>query len=290
MQTTRVVSRWLGIIVLAVVWILPALTVLSCGQTDASTDGAGVTTAGLSSCDPLAPHPLPIALRTLVAAGRDATGVIYAVDQGDGGERVFASDGSGALVRQRIAGSGTGPDFYVFNVTDHDPAFVLQIDVPPGGPVRMGVVIGALEDSRTFVIGQQGEELTLVPAEALAGMPVQNLPGNVVVEYTASLPSGEVMVVTRPRDDWSYEDFRLFLGNLGAVAERRVTDVARMLNGGSTYIRFDLDGQQAEAYFPVMLVDGGFAPGPATLTVAGTTTALTRQDGAPAGAQYLCLS
>jgi hypothetical protein len=193
------------------------------------------------------------------------------------------------LVRQRIAGSGSGPDFYVFDVSDHDPAFVLQIDIPAGGTLRMGVLNGTLKDSKTIVIGQQGEELTVLPAGAIAGMPVRNLPGDVVVEYAAALPDGEVMVVTRPRDDWSYTDFRLFLGTMGAVTERKVSNVVRAKDGGSTTITFDLDGTSAVASFPVLFADGGFVPGPATLTAGPNTTSLTLHGGAPAGAAYLCL-
>ena len=242
----------------------------------------------LAGCDPFAPRPLPIALGTVIAAGQDSSGVIFAADQVDSSQRVFVSDASGTLVRQRIAGSGSGPDFYVFDVSDHDPAFVLQIDIPAGGTMRMGVLHGTLKDSKTFVIGQQGEELTVLPAGAIAGMPVRNLPGDVVVEYAAASADGDVMVVTRPRDDWSYTDFRLFLGPMGAVAERKVSNVLRALDGGSTTIAFDLDGTSATASFPVVFADGGFAPGPATLTVGGSTTPLTRQGAQPAGAAYLC--
>ncbi len=253
---------------------------------DAEVDeaGSGVRTA----CDPFAARPLPIVLGTVIAVGESSAGLIYAVDQVDTGQRVFVSDASGTLVRQRIAGSGTGPDFYVFDISDHDPAFVLQIDIPAGGTMRMGVFNGTLTDSKTFVIGQQGEELTVLPAGAVASTPVRNLPGDVVVEYAASLADGDVMVVTRPRDDWSYTDFRLFLGPMGAVAERKVESVARAKDGGSTTITFDLDGSSAVASFPVVFADGGFAPGPATLTVGGTTTSLTRQGAQPAGATYLC--
>jgi hypothetical protein len=210
------------------------------------------------------------------------------VDQVDSSQRVFVSDASGTLVRQRIAGSGSGPDFYVFDVSDHDPAFVLQIDISTGASIRMGVFNGTLKDSKTFVIGQQGEELTVLAAGAVATMPVRNLPGDVVVEYAAALADGDVMVVTRPRDDWSYTDFRLFLGSMGAVAEREVSSVVRARDGGSTTITFDLDGVSAVASFPVVFADGGFAPGPATLTVGGTTTSLTLHGGALAGASYLC--
>jgi hypothetical protein len=281
--------------------MLPIIASVACGGSDTPSgqeDGssnasldAGVDVAGSgvrAACDPFAARPLPIALGTVIAVGEGSASLIYAVDQVDTSQRVFVSDASGTLVRQRIAGSGTGPDFYVFDISDHDPAFVLQIDTPVGGTMRMGVVVGTLKDSKTFVIGQQGEELTVLPAGAIASMPVRNLPGEVVVEYAAALADGDVMVVTRPRDDWSYEDFRLFLGPMGAVAERKVNSVVRALDGGSTTIAFDLDGTSAVASFLVIFADGGFAPGPATLTVGGTTTLLTRQGAQPAGATYLC--
>lgn len=281
--------------------LLPILGGWACGGSDSpsgqeggrattSLDG-GVAEAGagvLTVCDPFAANPLPIALGTIVAVGQSAAGVIYAVDQVGGSQRVFVSNASGTLVRQRIAGSGSGPGFYVFDVSDYDPAFVLQIDMPAGGTVRMGVVNGSLKDSKTFVIGQDGEELTVLAASAIVAMPVLNLPGDAFVEYVAALANGDVMVVTRPIDDWTYADFRLFLGPMGAVAERQMSSVARAKDGGSTTIAFDLDGMPAVARFPVVFADGGFAPGPAMLTVGGTTTSLARQGLPPAGAAYLC--
>jgi hypothetical protein len=278
------------------VLLVPLLTLAACGssQTDAVKGGdGGRQPGGGGICDPFGADPSPIALGTVIAVGQDAAGAIYVVDQVGHEQHVFVSDASGALVRQRIAGSGqeSGDTFdrYVLNVTDHEPPFVLQIDVPSGGAMRMGVVIGALKDSKTFVIGQQGEELTVLPATAIAGMPLVNLPGAIVLEYAASLPDGELLVVTRPRDDWDYTDFRVYLGNADAVTERRLTSATRALDGGSTHIVFDLDGQAADAYFPVVFADGGFAPGPATLTVAGNTRPLVRLDIAPAGAVYVCL-
>jgi hypothetical protein len=288
---------------ISAICLFPILTSLACGglttppeqeagSATASLDaGADVASSGVVvGCDPFAPKPLPIALGTVIAVGQSLAGVIYAVDQLDSSQRVFVSDASGTLVRQRIAGSGSGPDFYVFDVSDHDPAFVLQIDMPAGGTLRMGVVNGTLKDSKTFVIGQQGEELTVLPTGAIAATAVRNLPGEVVVEYVATLSDGDVMVVTRPRDDWSYTDFRLFLGPLGAVAERQVSNVSRMKDGGSTTITFELDGGSAVASFPVVFADGGFASGPATLSLGGNTTPLGRQVAQPAGATYLCFS
>jgi hypothetical protein len=284
-------------------FVLPIIASVACGGSDTPSgqeDGSSNASldAGLdeassgvrSACDPFAARHLPIAIGTVIAVGESSAGLIYAVDQVDSSQRVFVSDASGTLVRQRIAGSGTGPDFFVFDISDHDPAFVLQIDIPVGGTMRMGVFNGTLTDSKTFVIGQQGEELTVLPAEVIASTPVRNLPGDVVVEYAAALADGDIMVVTRPRDDWSYEDFRLFLGPMGAVAERKVGNVVRARDGGSTTITFDLDDSSAVASFPVVFADGGFAPGPATLTVGGNTTSLTRQGAQPAGATYLCSS
>src|ERR1039458_2164202 len=136
---------------ISAICLFPILTSLACGgsdtpsgQEDGSANpsldaGANVASSGVvAGCDPFAPKPLPIALGTVIAVGQSLAGVIYAVDQVDSSQRVFVSDASGTLVRQRIAGSGSGPDFYVFDVSDHDPAFVLQIDTPAGATLRMG--------------------------------------------------------------------------------------------------------------------------------------------------------
>ena len=281
------------------IWLLPVVASLACGGSDTSAvrdDGSSaaspeIEAAGslvLVGCDPFAARPLPITLGTVIAVGQSAAGVIYAVDQHGYEQRVFVSDASGELVRQRIDGAGSGPDFYVFSVGEHDPPFVLQIDTPSGGTMRMGVFSGTLNDRKTFVIGQDGEELTMLPAGSIATSPLRNLPGDVVVEYVAGLPNGDVMVVTRPRDDWSYADSRLFLGPLGALAERKVSDLSRAQDGGSPTITFDLDGSSAVASFPVVFAAGVFAPGPATLTVGADTTSLTRLGARPEGATYLC--
>jgi hypothetical protein len=253
--------------------------------------GADVSGSG-GVCDPFVAIPKPIALAAILGVGRSADGTVYLADQSDGTSRVFVSDASGALVRRRVAGSGSASDAsmteYVFTVTDVPSPFVLEIDVPKSGAVRMGVLPATLTDNKSFVIGQEGEELTVLPSSAVAGMPVRNLPGDVTVEYVATLPDGELMLVTRPTDDWTYSDFRLFLGPTTAVLERVVTSVTRTRDGGTTYIVFDLDGAQATAYFPVVRADAGPNPPSATLTVAGVETPLTRQATVPA-VTYLCL-
>ena len=254
---------------------------------NSSEAGAAVQPA----CDPLAPAPKPITLGTVLGAGKSANGTIYVADQVDSTQRVFVSDASGTLVRQRVtgSGSGSGPTFYVFDIEGVAQPFVFQIDVAADGSVRMGVLLGTLIDRKTLVIGQDGEELTVLPNAAIASMPLRNLPGDVYVEYVATLPDGQIMLVTRPVDDWTYADFRLFLGAPNAVTERRVDSVARAKDGGTTTILFQLDGTQASALFPVVWVDAGVVLGPATLGVAGVTTPLTRQNTPPTTASYVCL-
>lgn len=265
---------------------LVAVMVLSAALAACTTSPSSSGGASLTACDPLAAVQHPIALGTILGVGRDAAGTLYVVDQSGSDQRVFVSS-QGALTRQRVAGSGMVGALYVFTVMDHDPEFTLELSTE-GGTTRMGVVTGPF-NGKSFVIGQEGEELSVLAADSIAGMPLHNLPGTVLVEYAAALPDQRVMVVTRPQDDWSYADFRLFLGRPGALDERKVTKVTRALDGGSTTIEFVLDGGKAVASFPVVSSpDGGFAPGQATLAVGGATSDLTRLDGPPDAASYRC--
>jgi hypothetical protein len=246
------------------------------------------------SCDPFAPVPKPIALATVIAAGKAADGTIYAADEIDvsSSQRVFVSDAGGTLVRQHVGGSGIsnegGGMIYDFGTSGPADPFVLQIE-KSANTVRMGVFKGSLKDRKSFTIGVDGEELTVLASGTLAGMTVRNFPGDVYVEYITTLPDGRWLVVTRPADDWTYNDFRLFLGPAERIAEHAVSNVARMLDGGSTIITFDYQGTAATASFRVVTADASFVPGPATLTIAGQSQSLTRQPALPTGASYLCL-
>jgi hypothetical protein len=264
------------------------------GLTGSGGAGGFLSEAGAADrpgCDPFAAVQKPITLGTILGAGKNASGTIYAVDQVSSIQRVFVSDASGTLVRQHVngSGSGSGPTYYVFNVGEGGQAFVIQIDMPVDKSIRMGVLQGTLIDRKTLIIGQDGEELAVLSNSVVASMPIRNLPGDVYVEYVATLPDGRLMLVTRPSDDWTYADFRLYLGTPNAVTERPVDSVTRANDGGSTTILFQLDGTQARAFFPVVFADGGFAPGPATLTVPDVITPLTRQNTPPTTAIYVCL-
>ena len=146
-------------------------------------------------------------------------------------------------------------------------------------------VLRGMTNVRDFVIGQDGDLLTTLPMADVQALKLHNLGGGVFVEYAADSPDGRRLVVTRPEDDWSYEDFRLFLGPPERVEERKVDSVTRARDGGTTTIRFQLDGAAAEAFFP--------APQnvtePATLKHGGQTITLTVTRGSPpTGLQFLC--
>jgi hypothetical protein len=254
------------------------------GYAQADAASADAPTAAPSACDPFAPSPQPISLGTVIAAGRTAVGTTYVVDKIGYDNRVFVSNG-GVLERQRIAGSGSSPTFYVFTVLDHSPAFTLQVDVGPNGPTAMGVLEGPPPaDSKTIVIGQQGEKLSLLAPSDVASMPVRNLPGAKYLEYNARLADGRAMVVVRPNDDWTYTDFRVFFGQPPNLSERTVQTVTR---GSDTYIVFDLDGAQATALFKSALS----SPGDSTLKIGTATMVITQLSIAapPAGFAYACI-
>lgn len=251
-------------------------------------------TAALTACDPFAAHAQPITLGELLGAGMDSHGAYYVVDGGEGDEgepRVYVSDGD-LLERQRIAGSAfsstPGGRLLVFSIVERDPDLTVAVE-ESAGEVRMGVLEGEFT-GRTFVIGEDGEELTAVPPGEIADMKLRNLPGKVVLEYAAELEDGRLLIVTRPYDDWSYDDFRVFLGPAARIEERVVYQVVRARDGGSTTIEFDLEESHATAAFPVVFdaTSMSFEPGPATLSVSGELQDLIRLDEVPGDVEYVC--
>ena len=207
--------------------------------------------AAPTPCDPLATTTLAINAGTFVGAGKDAAGTVYLIDNAGPRvpERLFISAGT-VLKRRRVNGSGSiggGPGSYLIVDTGRDDA-ALQVAIEFGasGPAKMGVHRGPLHD-KTFTIGQAGDEvLTLLGQAALAGYALENLPGGVAIEHFATLPDGQLLLVTSPEVDPSYEEFRLFLGPLQHLQERDNLQVSR---GSYTRIGFSVDGHPAEAVF-----------------------------------------
>jgi hypothetical protein len=252
----------------------------------AAAVAAGCGGGSAHPCDPLAAAEQPIAPGTLVGAGAHADGTVYLLDKAGNDYRVFV--GSGLDVRRkRVAGSGetsvAGGMAVSVSVLEAEPPFRLKVETIAGS-TRLGVLRG-MSNVRDFVIGQDGDLLTPLPVADVQALKLHNLGGGVFVEYAADSPDGRRLLVTRPEDDWGYEDFRLFLGPPERVEERKVDSVNRARDGGTTTIRFQLDGAAAEAFFPAPQN----AAEPATLKHGGQSFTLTVTRGsAPTGLMFLC--
>jgi hypothetical protein len=245
-------------------------------------------TGAVSSCEPLAASTATVSLASVVAAGQGADGTVYVIDRDHGELRAFVSQAD-ELYRQRVSGSGEGNadgSFVTVSLNELDPPLVIQVTTDRNGVTQMGVAMGPL-DSKTFVIGEEGEELTLMATSDAEGLPIHDYPAEILVEYAAVLEDGRQLVVLRPRDFSDYSEFRVFFGPLEHLDERRVSNVTRARDGGSTNIDFEIDGEPAHAAFPVELVDDTFTPGTPSLAIGERDVTLSLST-PPAGAEYYC--
>jgi hypothetical protein len=236
-------------------------------------DGASAAAMpGSTACDPLAAHEQPVTLGTLLGAGRDTAGTIYAADHVEDKslDRVFVSMGD-TLWRKRVLGSGamgSGADAdYNFDFDDGNGERFLLIQRRGGMVTAMSFGAGG----KDFIGDSGSPSLTVVDMSVVAAMKLRDLPGEVLVEYVSEMENGSSIVVTRPRDDFTFAAFRLFYGPSSAMVEYPVTDVGRGLSiGGSTTVRFSVGTVQYTAQFTFVTEtpeDGGFSitPGPTTL-------------------------
>jgi hypothetical protein len=242
-------------------------------------------------CDPLATVARPLAAAPRLGAGRDGAGRVYVVDSGGTeGFRLFVSSGT-ALQRVSVSGSGDTSSgagrFVIVDAADQGAPVAVGLELDAAGVVvRMGVVHGP-RSAKTFTIGQEGdgEVLTLLAPAALEAFTFVNLPGTVAPEYLASLPDGRRLLVTRPEVDWSYADFRLFLGPPARMLERKIANVSR---GSFTVIDFTTDQGQGRATFGSPLSPSVVS----AVEIAGQTLplAVAPPGTRPGGEAFLCTS
>lgn len=262
---------------IALVTLLPCL--LACSETNSESDAdapSGETRMNLVPCDPLTAKELPISFGTIIAVGQSAAGVFYVVDRVDGTYRVFSSVGV-RLRRLKITGS-SGPR----TESDGSSSFEFSCELPQtdasgrlavsirGTSISMAFAAGDLSKANFDAVASSGEILVPKSPEDIATLELHNLPGEVTIEYNASTQDSRRLLVTRPRDEWTYKDFRVFFGDRNLLTERAVAEVTRT-RSGQTNIRFDADGVEAVAYFPAPN-DG---VGAATLTENGRVSTLS---------------
>jgi hypothetical protein len=219
-----------------------------------------------SACEPLAAVEEPVELGTVLGIGEAAGGTVYLMDEVTPDVRVFVSDG-GELRRAPVSGGGR----------IHEGGAVTNLASFEYGESLLTMGVESTESATRAAVGPggersfeallaNGEELTILPESVLDDYSLRNLPGDVEVEYVAAVATGERLVVIRPSYDWTYDDFRLFVGEPEPLVERQVLGVTRARDGGSTWIRFDLHGEAADISFPVTA--------PASLTTKNGTSSV----------------
>jgi hypothetical protein len=248
----------------------------------------GTEQAALEACDPFAAEAQTAELGTILAAGEDADGVLYVVEQpagqGESELRVFVSEGD-ALSRKRVLGSGSGGNDFTVSFEQGSTPARLVFQRSSGAVTGMALVH---DRERSFLdaLGPEAERLTLVEEPEVRDRALRNLPGEIVLEHLGSVDDGDgvhTIVVTRPRDDWSYEDFRLFYGAAEQLLEREIENVSR---GNATFIDFDVNGVTYHVVFGSPL-----GPTESTLRVGAVEYQVQAEWGAtsvPAGTSFEC--
>jgi hypothetical protein len=267
---------------------LLALPVVACAGEDDSeavarccppvSDPEQSSAAQLQACDPLNGAEQPVTLGKVLAVGRDDADVMYVlVDPGTGEYQVFVSE-DGALQRHRVLGSGSGDELWVTVTVEADPQFGLYVNLDANGAAES---MRRFDPAAVTDKGQEpdGDDLDVLDASAIDDLDLRNLPADITIEYLGMIEDGRRVLVVRPTDDWSYEDFRVFLGTPQQMIERDVQNVTRAKDGGSTRIELTLDDTPAELDFPVVYTGGDtFEHGPSTLTSASETLSIALQD------------
>lgn len=262
-----------------------------------SVTGTQAGASALVACDPLAAMPLPITLGTVSAAGRASDGTLYVVSSaGTADTRVFVSSGQ-VLQRKRSSGSpssGGASGTVNGSVSFEDGSTPSRLVFKQTDGVVQGVAL-VHDGGKSFFdeLPASAEQLTIVAPDELAGLKLQNLPGEQLLELSARTTDGERIVVTRPTDAWSYDDFRVFYGSGSALDERSVWD-AGSSKSGRRYLTFEAEGVDVELSFGRVTVGvGESTPNSAALTAPEGEVGLVLDDetqGLPSGLTFRCLA
>lgn len=253
-----------------------------CEKSSAEPPASGTASAE-RLCDPVHPPPEPIAIGTVLAAGRAPDGTVWVIDQpgprtaaSPMNERLFKSDGN-VLKRVRILGAGSGPDFMIESFDDGQ----VRVELSNGVVTRMGVKMGpdvADPQTKSFDIST-GEELSLISADELKSFGVENLT-DIAVLIDAKTPDGHRLFAFRPTIDYDDSKVRVFYGTDDRLIERRV-NATDMSKSGSLALTFDLDGVETVARLNVGWALGGSSSLELRPAAGGDAVSLTPVEGSP---------
>jgi len=258
------------------------LVVGMCGACSRAPD------VGDTPCEPLQAQITPESLVSVRGVGEADDGTLYVIDDVGAESRAYVSDGA-VLVRHRVSGSGESSEgdttTLVLTVQAAPEPLTLGHEDSPAG-VRMAVAVGLDEPRDLDEVIAAGEELSVLAPSVVAGMEAE-FRREVELEYYARIDADAHVIIVRPRDDWDYDDFRLFLGPTSELTEREVHQVQRARDGGSTTIDFDYDGDDATLDSPYV----DMQPGQATLEVGGSSQSIEWLDAGSfdeGAATFLC--
>lgn len=263
-------------------WAATFALAASIGAACKSTDEAATssTRAAVDTCDPLVVATAPITLGDLVGAGRAADGTVYVLDRTPNDRaavRAFVSAGT-VLRRRKIYGSGETPDFVTVTLdADRTAPLQVKVDLASGKATRMGVFRGPLDPkTKTFDIGTQGEQLTLLAASDLSGFTLADVPSAHVI-YAATTADAHRFMAFMPDVDYSDDKVRVFYGTDDRMTERKVYS---MSEDSSIHLAFDLDGVRTNAQLTFCSSWSGWGP-PRLEPAGGTPIPLTPVPGSP---------
>lgn len=236
-----------------------ALSVCALGACSSDKAEPQSTTGTLTTCDPGAPVPLPITLGKVLAVGEDTDGTLYVIggaDRAEALDRLFISEGT-SLQRERVVGS-EARDGSDFTVSWQGSPSASRLVVKRSGSVVTGIALAELGGEPFFdELPASATRLKVVDAKRLAGLALNNLPGEVFIVARAIAEDGSQLVITRPRDDWSDADFRVFYG-MGAVLSERKVDPSVDLPTSYRLVEFFVDGERYRAKLPPQPLTPGF--------------------------------
>lgn len=223
-----------------------------------------------TECDPLSQPTAELRIQPPVAVGMDENGVLFVMDRVGGDSRIFSSDDGKTLVRLDAAAGGaeflSDSLYYSFRSYYPDLAGIVRVARPSGPlehikpegtefvlfrPPRR--ISGELRDAIT-----QGDTLSVKSECEVTTYEVQNADVPARLEYSAVDDDNNLIAVATPIDFEFDEYFYVFYGPPDRVLQRQPESFSRKKDGGSTTVRFSLDGGTAEVTFPVGC-DGPFS-------------------------------
>jgi hypothetical protein len=227
----------------------------------ASSCNAGDDPAGgeaVVACDPLTAEERAIELGDVLAAGRGADGQVYVLSENEHGELLAFVSEEGVLQRRRVSGEGSSNEGGTTTLTatvQDAPFFTLYLETAADG-----TVIFVRTESEERIVSaddvEAAEMLELIGEDELADFELRNLAPLVWIEYSGTLDDGRRVLVVRPADDWSFADFRVFLGTADRMLERDVREVSRTRDGKLTRIELTIDGEPAQLRVSRTSIDG----------------------------------